>query len=766
MRSSTASDPSSGPWRAALRRAWRPIKGRPTLGAFAFSSAAASILVSAGVSPSSATQAVALTQGMVIDRSITVRPGVYRLAAATDLATPAIAIRGENITVDFNGAELVGSPDTADPDSFAGVGVLVDGGSRITITNATIRGYRVGILARRSPDLHLTRNDLSYNWKQRLHSGIERESLLDWMSYHHNEKDEWLRYGAAIYLSECDRAEIDHNTAVQGQNGLMVTRSSALKIWNNTFQFLSSVGIGLYRVSASTVMHNKIDWCVRGYSHGFYNRGQDSAGLLMYEQSSNNVVAYNSVTHGGDGLFLWAGQTTMDTGHGGSNDNLFYKNDFSHAPTNGIEATFSRNNFLSNRVDECWHGVWGGYSYDSWWAGNTFSRNTEGIAIEHGQQNRITENTFSDDEIAIRLWSNATQDPNWGYPKNRDTESRDISIYQNTFKGSKTAIMVDRTRRVQVRANTFERVGVEIAAGDTAREVGPDVEVRDRRSNHSLVLPLPLKDGMDAMIKDGARRGRETIIIDEWGPYDWKSPKLWPVLHHGEKKGPFYDRLRVLGPGGDWKVLSSRDVKVTPQQGRVPGEIQFDTTRTPGDDRAFEARVELEYRGSEVVSPRGVRTAAGAPYRFSYSRFIIPTKWTVRFFEYTDAADPVKQPAAFAKLVAGNPIKTTSAERLDYTSGRSIEEGIARDRFALVAEGAVNLPDGDYTLQLISDDGARVWMDDRLLIDAWKPHGSQVDTAAFKGGRHKFRVEYYEIGGFAELRFDIRKGGATLTPHR
>ena len=27
----------------------------------------------------------------------------------------------------------------------------------------------------------------------------------------------------------------------------------------------------------------------------------------MYEQSSHNVVAYNSVTHSGDGLFLWAG---------------------------------------------------------------------------------------------------------------------------------------------------------------------------------------------------------------------------------------------------------------------------------------------------------------------------------------------------------------------------------------------------------------------------------------------------------------------------
>ena len=379
---------------------------------------------------------------MVIDRSITIRPGTYRLRGSADLKEPAITVRGENITIDFNGARLVGSQEGADPDEFAGVAILVDGSSKVTIRGATIRGFKVGILARNSPDLHITRNDLSHNWKQRLYSGIEKESLVDWMSYHQNEQDEWLRFGAAVYLSGCDRAEIDHNTILQGQNGLMATASKGLKIWNNTIQFMSSIGVGLYRVGESTIMHNRIDWCVRGYSHGFYNRGQDSAGLLMYEQSSKNTVAYNSITHGGDGLFLWAGQSTMDTGKGGANDNLFYKNDFSHAPTNGIEATFSRNEFYANRVEDCWHGVWGGYSFDSRWAGNTFRRNSEGMAIEHGQNNRIEDNWFDGDTIAIRLWQNPTQDPNWGYPKNRDTRSRDYRIALNRFTRNRVALQV------------------------------------------------------------------------------------------------------------------------------------------------------------------------------------------------------------------------------------------------------------------------------------------------------------------------------------
>jgi hypothetical protein len=36
-------------------------------------------------------------------------------------------------------------------------------------------------------------------------------------------------------------------------------------------------------------MHNRLDWNVRGYSHGIYARGQDSAGILCYEQSNDNI---------------------------------------------------------------------------------------------------------------------------------------------------------------------------------------------------------------------------------------------------------------------------------------------------------------------------------------------------------------------------------------------------------------------------------------------------------------------------------------------
>jgi parallel beta-helix repeat protein len=687
--------------------------------------------------------------GMVVTRTMTVPAGTYTLVSP-DLQRPAITIRGSNITVDFKDVVLRGAPASADPDTFTGLAVLVDGGENVTIRNLRAHGYKIGVLARGSRRLHITGSDLSYNWKPRLYSLVEHESLLDWMSYHRNDKDEWLQSGAGIYLADSPDAEIDHTTIVQGQNGLMLARSDNAKIWNNDFSFLSGLGIALYRASGNTIMHNKVNWCVRGYSHTFYNRGQDSAGILIYEQSNRNLVAFNSVTHGGDGLFLWAGQSTMETGQGGANDNLFYDNDFSFAPANGIEATFSRNIFYGNRVEGNWHGLWGGYSFDSWIVANRFAGNTEAIANEHGQDNRITENHFNGDETAIRLWRNATQDPNWGYPKHRDTRSRDYVISGNTFTGNTTAMKIAETQNVRILTNTFEKVQTVAAlAGDTRNlGIGDEVTVPLRsRPTLEVTIPKPLPGGMDAKTPDAERRGRDAIIVDEWGPYDWKSPKLWP----DGRSDVTPLKLRVLGPAGEWKVRSVRGASIEPSAGRVPGVV----TVTPASGNLVDFDVQLVYTGARVTGPRGEVAAAGAPYAFGYRRFFVPVPWRVRYFAFDEGSRPDRNPDAFARVLAGAPVKSDARDKLDYMSGGVFVDGLPRDRVALVAETEVDLPPGHYTVRTISDDGIRVWMDEERIVDRWTPHESAVDTVPITGGRRRFKVEYYEIGGFAELRFEI-----------
>ena len=697
-----------------------------------------------------ATPAQRPSAGMVISTTTSVPAGEYRLASA-DRDHPAIVIRGSNITVDFSGVTLRGGDADADPDTFTGLAVLVDGGENVTIKNLRAHGYKIGLLARRSPKLHVTGSDFSYNWKPRLYSLVEHESLLDWMSYHKNDKDEWLESGAGIYIADSNGVEIDHTTILQGQNGLMLARSDNAKIWNNNFSFLSGLGIALYRASGNTVMHNKVDWCVRGYSHTFYNRGQDSAGILIYEQSSKNIVAFNSVTHGGDGLFLWAGQTTMDTGQGGANDNVFYDNDFSFAPTNGIEATFSRNVFYGNRVEGCWHGVWGGYSFDSWIVNNTFARNTEAIAIEHGQDNRITDNRFEGDETAIRLWKNATQDPSWGYAKARDTRSRDYVISANTFVGTATALKISETQNLRLLNNTFEKVGnVAVLTGDTRNlGIGDEVAVPIRsRPTLDVALPKPLPGGMDAKIPEAERRGREAIIVDDWGPYDWKSPKLWP---EGRSDATPLT-LRVLGPAGEWKVSSVRGATVEPASGRVPG---MHHRHAVGGPRARLRRPAHLHRCRAGQSPW---TAGSAPARRTCSATADSSSPATGPSATSRSTRQRVQTRALTRLLAslaGAPLKSERRDALDFMSGGAIAEGLPRDRVAIVAEAEIDIPSGNYNLRTISDDGIRVWMDDERVIDRWTPHESAIDTVPITGGKRRFKVEYYELGGFAELRFEI-----------
>ena len=42
----------------------------------------------------------------------------------------------------------------------------------------------------------------------------------------------------------------------------------------------------------------------------------------------------------------------------------------------------------------------------------------------------------------------------------------------------------------------------------------------------------------------------------------------------------------------------------------------------------------------------------------------------------------------------------------------------------------------------------------RVIIDGGRPHESSVRRPV-TGGRRRFKVEYYDVAGFAELRFEI-----------
>ncbi|MEK7200063.1 MAG: right-handed parallel beta-helix repeat-containing protein, partial [Bacteroidota bacterium] len=201
-----------------------------------------------------------LKPGMTITSSVTVNPKTYYLNGNADPGKPVIIIDGHDITVDFSRSVLRGSNDKSRPDEMYGLSILIKKGSKnITIKNAIIHGYKVGILADSIENLTIDHCDLSYNWSRHLQSNREREDISDWMSYHKNEQDEWLRYGAAIYLKNCTKAIITNNMVTGGQCALMMTGTEKTVVYDNDFSFNSGIGIGLYRSSNNTIYHNRVD---------------------------------------------------------------------------------------------------------------------------------------------------------------------------------------------------------------------------------------------------------------------------------------------------------------------------------------------------------------------------------------------------------------------------------------------------------------------------------------------------------------------------
>jgi parallel beta-helix repeat protein len=493
----------------------------------------------------------------------------------------------------------------------------------------------------------------------------------------------------------------------------------------------------------------------------------------MYEQSCRNVVAFNSMTHGGDGLFLWAGQQTMDTGVGGANDNLFYENDFSFAPTNGMEATFSRNVFARNRIAGSDHGLWGGYSFDSRVVDNDFMGNRIGIAIEHGQNNTIAGNRFTKDGTAIQLWASPIEPSDWGYPKHRDTRSVGYHIERNAIEGEHVALRVSETRESVIANNQIVRADTQFFFKDTAaltlRDNVADATVLGSRwprpkegaTDIGRPPPTPISGARSAFGDSLAARDRSAIVVGEWGPFDWRSPLLWPV--DSSRRSPL--PLRVLGPRGAWRVVGRRGVlEISKDHGAVGDTIIV----TPAADKD-DWQIDLEYRGVATVSPSGQARPAGAPYRFSYGRFTPPLIWDVQFMAWSDSIALRNKPDVLRELVTQPGVITQRVPRLDYMWYAPTVPGVPRSKFAIVATTSVMLEKGEYTLQTISDDAVRVWVDGKLAIDNWTPHESMVDTAQLQGGKHELRVEYYQIGGWTELRVEILKGfrrvGGSPGPH-
>ena len=87
--------------------------------------------------------------------------------------------------------------------------------------------------------------------------------------------------------------------------------------------------------------------------------------------------------------------------------------------------------------------------------------------------------------------------------------------------------------------------------------------------------------------------------------------------------------------------------------------------------------------------------------------------------------------------------------------------GFPDDRFSTRWTGSLVAPaSGRYSLSLASNDGGRLYLDDKLVVDLWADHATLTGAAVVElkaGEPRRLRVEHYESRGHADARLGWRR---------
>jgi uncharacterized protein YraI len=109
--------------------------------------------------------------------------------------------------------------------------------------------------------------------------------------------------------------------------------------------------------------------------------------------------------------------------------------------------------------------------------------------------------------------------------------------------------------------------------------------------------------------------------------------------------------------------------------------------------------------------------------------------------------------------LAGTPVAVVDVPNLNFNWGSSGPSQLPADGFSIRFSRRVSVTPAFYQFVAEADDGVRVWVDDRLIIDAWPADPSQsYSVGQVMTGDHEIRVEYYEQSGLAKVRLNYMPG--------
>lgn len=171
--------------------------------------------------------------------------------------------------------------------------------------------------------------------------------------------------------------------------------------------------------------------------------------------------------------------------------------------------------------------------------------------------------------------------------------------------------------------------------------------------------------------------------------------------------------------------------------------------------------------GSSMVTPikpvsvlQGLKNKLGGKIKINFAAGVrlegderpIDTKYL-----FTD--ETLKEPGLAGnyfnnKELSGSPALTRVDKQINFWwGGGSPAKEIGEDNFSVRWTGYIKAPmTGAFTLSTSSDDGIRLFVDDKMIISDWTDHSlssSSAEVEMTEGKVYKVKVEFYENGGDA-----------------
>ena len=117
--------------------------------------------------------------------------------------------------------------------------------------------------------------------------------------------------------------------------------------------------------------------------------------------------------------------------------------------------------------------------------------------------------------------------------------------------------------------------------------------------------------------------------------------------------------------------------------------------------------------------------------------------------------------------LSGNPVLARNDAAIDFnwSTGSPDPGTVSRDNFSVRWTRTLDLPGDNYTFDLTTDDGARLFVNGHLLVDAWYDQAATLYTEdIYLEGAVTIELQYYENTGYARVQLDWRPDAAPAPP--